>query len=177
MGLFGGGNSSSSTTNLTQTKNTDQRVVADAGSTVVNSGGGLVNLLDQGAVASALDLARTNSEITNKSLADLIGLTYDTGNESRQTVQLLSAQSTNAWSKLLETTDRALDRINQAQLATVNRFAGLAGDISAAGAATANAQAKTLADSFAIASGKSPNSLLILAGLALAGFAFYRYAR
>lgn len=177
MGLFGGGNSSSSTTNLTQTENTDQRVVADAGSTVVNSGGGLVNLLDQGAVASALDLARTNSEITNKSLADLIGLTYDTGNESRQTLQLLATQSNSAWDKLLTATDKALDRINQSQQATVNKFAGLAGDIAAAGAATAKEQAKSLADSFAIASGKSPNSLLVLGGIALAAFALWKYAR
>jgi hypothetical protein len=60
MGLFGGGNSSQSTTNLSQTQTQDRRVVADGGSTVLNTDNSNVgitqisNTTDFGAISAAL---------------------------------------------------------------------------------------------------------------------------
>lgn len=57
MGLFGGGNSSSSTTNETQ--NIDQKIQTAAGSTGVSaSGNSVVTLTDAGAVGKAFDFAK-----------------------------------------------------------------------------------------------------------------------
>jgi uncharacterized beta-barrel protein YwiB (DUF1934 family) len=56
MGLFGGGNSSSSTSNETQ--NIDQKIQTAAGSTGVSaSGNSVVTMLDGGAVGKAFDFA------------------------------------------------------------------------------------------------------------------------
>jgi hypothetical protein len=166
MGLFGGGNSSSSTTNLTQTENTDQRVVADANSTVLNSGGGAISFTDEGATARALDAARDNATLASKSLADLIGLSRNVASEQRQGFGLL-----------LDTADRAFARIDAQQSSSLNKFATLAGDISSAGAQSAASQAKSLAESFGIASGKSPNAVLILGVIAVAAFYVWKVAK
>lgn len=72
MGLFGGGNSTQQTTNLSQTQTQDRRVVADGGSSVVNADNSTVMLnqstTDYGAISSAL-----------QAMLSAVGLTTQTG--------------------------------------------------------------------------------------------------
>jgi hypothetical protein len=60
MGLFGGGNSTQQTTNLSQTQTQDRRVVADGGSGVVNADNSTVTMYqtqsDQGAIQAGVDI-------------------------------------------------------------------------------------------------------------------------
>lgn len=188
MGLFGGGNSTSNTTNLTQTENSDSRVVADAGSTVINAGGGQVTLTDEGLVAAALDSARNSYDLSNKSLADLIGLTRDAGEENRQALSLISQQSNDAFSKLTSANSVAFEKISAAQAqgfnaltdattSTLDKFIGLAADIAATGANSVNQQAKSLSDSFATVAGNNPDALMKLAGVLVVGFLVWKFAR
>jgi molybdenum cofactor biosynthesis enzyme len=75
MAIFGGSRSRSETT--TNTTNVDRRVVADGGSVVLSTSGReeiTLNQLDQGAVANALDFARSTMDLNTKTLADLVGL-------------------------------------------------------------------------------------------------------
>lgn len=60
MGLFGGGNSSSSTSN--ESHNIDHKIQTAAGSTAVSaSGGSVVNMPDGGTVGKAFDSSRRTS--------------------------------------------------------------------------------------------------------------------
>lgn len=70
MGLFSGGNSSTSTTN----QSFDKRVVADGGSVGVSGDNTIVNSLDQGAIANALDLARAAIDSNSRGVLDVLGL-------------------------------------------------------------------------------------------------------
>jgi len=105
MGLFSGGNSSSTTsvTNLT----TDKRVVADTGSVGVSGDNTTVNLLDEGAVTASLDFARAGMAENSKTAAEILGLArqsitgaLDTaklaGSLSAQTIESLSTGYSNA---------------------------------------------------------------------------------
>ena len=76
MGLFSGGNSSSTT--LVTNESTDRRVVADTGSVGVSGDHTVVNTLDQGAIAKSLDLARSAIDSNNKSVLDVLGLARQT---------------------------------------------------------------------------------------------------
>jgi hypothetical protein len=71
-GLFGGGGGSSSSSSSQTTNNTDARVVGGNGSTnlslVGNTGPVAISTTDQGAVAGAMDLART-SLVTSQTVA------------------------------------------------------------------------------------------------------------
>lgn len=73
MGLFGGGNSSSSTTN--NNTSIDGRIAgAPGGQAVASYGAGNValNVLDGGAVAGALDLAKTGRELASKEFGEVL---------------------------------------------------------------------------------------------------------
>lgn len=79
MGLFGGGNSTQSTTNLSQTQTQDRRTVADGGSSVVNADNSTVTLLqsntDYGSIAQAMGLASIGIQgaLTTAQAASLYG--------------------------------------------------------------------------------------------------------
>lgn len=73
MGLFGGGNSSSSTSNTNTT--IDGRIAgAPGGQAVASYGAGNVSLsvLDGGAVAGAIDLAKSGREMASKDFAEVL---------------------------------------------------------------------------------------------------------
>lgn len=188
MGLFGGGNSTSNTTNLTQTENSDSRVVADAGSTVINAGGGQVTLTDEGLVAAALDSARSSFDLSNKSLAQVIGLARDTTTETRAALTLQSEQSNDAFSRLVQSNQAAFEKVAAAQAqgfnaltdattSTLDKFIGLAADIAATGANSVNQQAKSLSESFSTVAGNNPDALMKLAGVLVVGFLVWKFAR
>lgn len=71
----GGSSSSSSTT----TQNVDRRLVVDGGGVGFSSDGGTytVNVLDQGAIAGALDLVKSSDQATQKTVNELLGFTKD----------------------------------------------------------------------------------------------------
>lgn len=71
MGLFGGGNSSSNTSNTNTT--IDGRIAGAPGGTAVASyGTGNVTVLDGGAVAGAIDLAKTGRELASKEFGEVL---------------------------------------------------------------------------------------------------------
>lgn len=72
MGLF---SSSSRSTQLQTTNQTDKRVVADGGSLAVS--GDQVTLLDGGAIAAAFDFAKHSDQESRKTLADTLGFARD----------------------------------------------------------------------------------------------------
>lgn len=100
MGLFGGGNSSTQTTNQTF----DKRVVADGSSVGVSGDNTIVNSLDQGAIANALDLARAAVDANTKGVIDVLGLARETvtgsvetlGKSTSATIESLSSGYSNA---------------------------------------------------------------------------------
>lgn len=89
MGLFGGGNSSSSTSNTQITQ--DNRIAAAQDSTnLANSGGtinGSVNLLDGGAITKSFDFANAIAEGAANTAAASIGANQATMTTAMQAVQ------------------------------------------------------------------------------------------
>ncbi len=92
MGLFSGGNSSSTTsvTNLT----TDKRVVADTGSVGVSGDNTTVNLLDEGSVAASFDFARASLAENSKTAVELLGLARESITGALDTAKLAKDLST-----------------------------------------------------------------------------------
>ncbi|MGZ4837646.1 MAG: hypothetical protein ACXVZR_03790 [Terriglobales bacterium] len=80
MGLFGGGNSSSSTSNIQETQ--DNRIAAAQNSSNLQNSRGVingdVNMLDGGAINSAFDFAQKISDGAANEMAASLGANQDT---------------------------------------------------------------------------------------------------
>lgn len=107
MGLFGGGNSSSTTLNQYETLNTDRRWVVGNDALGVSSEGGAVTVTtsDPGTVARALDSVDIASASLSGGLSDLLG-----------TAERLFSRTTDAATTLAGKTEQAvLDAYAQAE--------------------------------------------------------------
>ena len=89
--IYGGGSSSSksSSSSSTTTVNTDRRQVVDGGSVGVSSDSSTVNveMTDQGAVKSAIDLVRDSGAAAYLAYSDLLNATVTLGTQANKAIQ------------------------------------------------------------------------------------------
>lgn len=133
MGLFGGGNSTSSTTN--QTLNTDRRQVVDGGSLGLSSDSSTINItsLDAGAISDAKEIAvsaLTNNATNAGKLLDTAALLFSSQQKaldvSATLANSLAAKTSGTEDAGLATPDTINTKMKATALAAVAAVAALA---------------------------------------------------